>query len=125
MNLPIASHELWWGAMAMDLGLSNSSMPFVNGKHQRHHGRKLRRQADHELYGTGGVMADILPNFQQRVKDFVKLYKSKFDEYNEMVTGNVIFQSRMKGGGHPETKDAISYGCTGPTRQKVAVFPAT
>ena len=42
-------------------------------------------------------MADILPNFQQRVKDFIKLYKSKFDEYNEMVTGNVIFQSRMKG----------------------------
>ena len=29
----IASHELWWGAMAMDLGhLRHFSMPFVKGK---------------------------------------------------------------------------------------------
>jgi NADH-quinone oxidoreductase subunit D/NADH-quinone oxidoreductase subunit C/D len=37
------------------------------------------------------------------------------DEYDEMVTGNIIFQNRMKGVGYLSAEDAISYGCTGPT----------
>jgi NADH-quinone oxidoreductase subunit D len=63
----------------------------------------------------GGVMADLHPHFQKRVKDFISLFKSKIDEYDELVTENVIFQSRMKGIGHLSKKDAISYGCSGPT----------
>ena len=63
----------------------------------------------------GGVMADIHPNFQKRVKDFLVLYKRKIKEYDELVTGNIIFQNRMKGVGYLSAEDAISYGCTGPT----------
>jgi len=59
-------------------------------------------------------MHDIHPNFQKRVKDFIVLYKSKIHEYDEMVTGNIIFQNRMKGVGYLSAEDAISYGCTGP-----------
>jgi NADH-quinone oxidoreductase subunit D/NADH-quinone oxidoreductase subunit C/D len=62
----------------------------------------------------GGVMADIHPTFQQKVKDFITLFKSKIDEYDELVTGNIIFQNRMKGVGVLSKEDAISYGCTGP-----------
>jgi NADH-quinone oxidoreductase subunit D len=60
------------------------------------------------------VMQDIHPNFQKRVKDFITLYKSKIDEYDELVTGNIIFQNRMKNVGILSREDAISYGCTGP-----------
>jgi NADH-quinone oxidoreductase subunit D/NADH-quinone oxidoreductase subunit C/D len=63
----------------------------------------------------GGVMADLHPGFQQKVKEFIMLFKSKINEYDELVTGNVIFQNRMKGVGYISTADAISYGCTGPT----------
>jgi NADH-quinone oxidoreductase subunit D len=59
-------------------------------------------------------MADIHPTFQQKVKDFITLFKSKIDEYDELVTGNIIFQNRMKGVGILTKEDAISYGCTGP-----------
>src|SRR5205085_6404606 len=62
----------------------------------------------------GGVMADIHSNFQKRVKDFIKLFKSKIDEYDELVTGNIIFQNRMKNVGNLSKEDAISFGCTGP-----------
>ena len=62
----------------------------------------------------GGVMHDIHPNFQQRVKNFIASYKSKVAEYNEMLTGNIIFQNRMKGVGILSKEDAISFGCTGP-----------
>ena len=62
----------------------------------------------------GGVMADIHPTFQQKVKDFITLFKSKIDEYDDLVTGNIIFQNRMKNVGVLSKEDAISYGCTGP-----------
>lgn len=63
----------------------------------------------------GGVMADLHPNFQKGVKAFISLFRSKIDEYDELVTDNVIFKSRMKGIGYLSREDAISYGCTGPT----------
>ena len=63
----------------------------------------------------GGVMADLHPDFQKHVKEFITLFKSKIDEYDELVTGNIIFQNRMKNVGYISKEDAISYGCTGPT----------
>ena len=63
----------------------------------------------------GGVMYDIHPNFQKRVNQFITEFKTKIDEYDELVTGNIIFQNRMKGVGYLSKEDAISYGCTGPT----------
>ena len=62
----------------------------------------------------GGVMQDVHPNFQQSVKTFLNLYKSKVHEYHELVTGNIIFQNRMKGVGFISAEDAISFGMTGP-----------
>jgi len=62
----------------------------------------------------GGVVQDLHPDFQRKVKEFLKLYKRKIHEYDELVTGNIIFQNRMKGVGMLSAKDAISYGVTGP-----------
>ena len=60
-------------------------------------------------------MLDLHPEFQRKVKEFIILFKSKVDEYHEMLTGNIIFQNRMKGVGILSREDAISFGCTGPT----------
>ncbi|HEY2720675.1 MAG TPA: NADH-quinone oxidoreductase subunit D, partial [Chitinophagaceae bacterium] len=62
----------------------------------------------------GGVMVDIHPNFQKNVKEFIIHFKNKIDEYDELVTGNIIFQNRTKGVGFISKEDAISYGMTGP-----------
>jgi NADH-quinone oxidoreductase subunit D/NADH-quinone oxidoreductase subunit C/D len=62
----------------------------------------------------GGVMQDLHPDFQRKVKEFITLYKLKIGEYNELVTGNIIFQNRMKGIGYLSPEDAISFGVTGP-----------
>lgn len=62
----------------------------------------------------GGVMYDLHPNFQQRVKNFIQLFNNKIDEYDDLVTGNIIFQNRTKGVGVLTKEDAISFGCTGP-----------
>ena len=112
----IASHELWWGAMAMDLG---AFTPFFHAFRERESINDIMEETcgarlTMNYMVPGGVMHDIHPNFQKRVKDFIVLYKSKIHEYDEMVTGNIIFQNRMKGVGYLSAEDAISYGCTGP-----------
>ncbi len=113
----IASHELWWGAMAMDLG---AFTPFFHAFRERETINDIMEETcgarlTMNYMVPGGVMADLHPNFQKRVKDFIGEYKLKINEYAELVTGNVIFQNRMKGVGYLTAEDAISYGCTGPT----------
>jgi NADH-quinone oxidoreductase subunit D len=112
----IASHELWWGAMAMDLG---AFTPFFHAFRERETINDIMEETcgarlTMNYMVPGGVMYDLHPTFQQRVKDFIVQYKSKIHEYDELVTGNVIFQNRMKGVGVLTPEDAISYGCTGP-----------
>lgn len=113
----IASHELWWGAMAMDLG---AFTPFFHAFRERETINDIMEETcgarlTMNYIVPGGVMADLHPQFQRRVKEFLKLYKSKIREYDEMVTGNIIFQNRMKNIGYISPEDAISFGCTGPT----------
>ena len=112
----IASHELWWGAMAMDLG---AFTPFFHAFRERETINDIMEETcgarlTMNYNVPGGVMADLHPNFVARVKNFLKLYKLKIHEYDELVTGNIIFQNRMKGVGYLSAEDAISYGVTGP-----------
>jgi len=113
----IASHCLWWGAAAMDLG---ALTPFFLSFRDR----EMITEIMEETCGArltmnyivpGGVMFDLHPDFQRKVKEFLTHFKAKINEYDELVTGNIIFQNRMKGVGILSRKDAISFGCTGPT----------
>ncbi len=113
----IASHELWWGAMAMDLG---AFTPFFLSFRERETITDIMEDTcgarlTMNYIVPGGVMAELHPDFQKKVKAFIKLFREKADQYNELVTGNIIFQSRMKNVGVLSKEDAISYGCTGPT----------
>lgn len=112
----IASHELWWGAMAMDLG---AFTPFFYAFRERETINDIMEETcgarlTMNYMVPGGVMYDLHPNFQQRVKNFIQLFNNKIDEYDDLVTGNIIFQNRTKGVGILTKEDAISFGCTGP-----------
>jgi len=113
----IASHCLWWGAMAMDVG---ALTPFFLSFRER----ELINDIMEETCGTrltmnymvpGGVMADLHPNFYKSVKDFIAHFKNKIDEYDQLVTDNIIFQNRTKGIGFISKEEAISFGMTGPS----------
>jgi NADH-quinone oxidoreductase subunit D/NADH-quinone oxidoreductase subunit C/D len=113
----LASHQLWWGAMTMDVG---ALTPFFHAFRER----EMINDIMEETCGArltmnymvpGGVMVDIHPNFQRKVKEFITHFKNKIGEYDELVTGNVIFQNRMKSVGYISKEDAISYGMTGPS----------
>ncbi|MDZ4668830.1 MAG: NADH-quinone oxidoreductase subunit D [bacterium] len=112
----LASHQLWWGSMAMDLGALS---PFFYAFRER----EMITDIMEETCGArltmnyvvpGGVMMDLHPDFQKKVKAFIVQFKSKIGEYHDLVTGNIIFQNRTKGIGMLSKEDAISYGVTGP-----------
>lgn len=113
----LASHQLWWGAMGMDIGaltpffLAFREREMINDIMERTCGARLTMN----YMVPGGVMFDLHPDFQKDVKEFITFFKGKMDEYDELVTGNIIFQNRMKGVGYISKEDAISYGCSGPT----------
>jgi NADH-quinone oxidoreductase subunit D/NADH-quinone oxidoreductase subunit C/D len=112
----IASHELWWGAMAMDLG---AFTPFFYAFRERETINEIMEQTcgarlTMNYMVPGGVMADIHPTFQRKVKDFITQFKANIKKDDEMLTGNIIFQNRTKGVGYLSKEDAISFGCTGP-----------
>lgn len=119
----IASHCLWWGATAMDVG---ALTPFFLAFRDR----EMITEIMEETCGArltmnyivpGGVMFDIHPDFQRKVKAFIAHFKTKINEYDELVTGNIIFQNRMKGIGVLSKEDAISFGCSGPTARASGV----
>lgn len=119
----IASHVLWWGAMAMDIG---AFTPFFHAFRER----EMINDIMEETCGArltmnymvpGGVQFDLHPNFHRRVKALIKQLHNKLPEYDELVTHNAIFKSRTKGVGILSREDAISYGCSGPTARASGV----
>jgi len=113
----LASHQLWWCASGMDLGALTA---FFYGLRDREDILDIfeetcgaRLTLNYSV--PGGVMFDIHPNFQSKVKAFVKKFKKTLPEYDKLLTGNIIFQNRTKGVGVLSKEDAIAFGVTGPT----------
>jgi len=113
----IQSHQLWWACFGMDLG---GLTCFFYGLRDR---EKILDIFEETCGGRmivsyncpGGLMYDIHPNFQKRVKEFIKYFRKILPEYDQLLTGNVIFHERSKGIGKLTKEDAISFGVTGPT----------
>jgi NADH-quinone oxidoreductase subunit D len=119
----IASHVLWWGAMAMDIG---AFTPFFHAFREREMINDIMEEScgarlTMNYMVPGGVMYDIHPNFHRRVKEFITHFKRKLPEYDELVTGNTIFKSRTQGIGCLSKDDAVSFGCSGPTARASGV----
>ena len=113
----IASHQLWWCAFGMDLGALTS---FFYGLRDREHILDIFEESFgsrllHSFVMPGGLMHDVHPNFQKRIKEFIKYFRKKLPEYDQLLTGNVIFQNRTKGIGYMSKETAIGYGVTGPS----------
>ncbi len=112
----IQSHQLWWGVIAMDLG---AFTPFFYGFRDREKINDIFEETigarlTLNYIQPGGLMFDIHENFVPKVKEFVSYFRSKIDEYEDLLSGNVIFEERLRNIGILSAKDAVSIGCSGP-----------
>ncbi len=113
----LASHQLWWGVMGMDLGAITTFLygfrdrEMINDIFEETCGARLTMNYN----VPGGLMFDIHPNFQKRTKDFCAHFRTKLPEYDQLLSNNPILRSRTEGVGYLSKEDAIAYGVTGPS----------
>jgi NADH-quinone oxidoreductase subunit D len=62
----------------------------------------------------GGVWRDVPVEFEKAVRDFIKIFPKRIDEYETLLTKNPLFIDRMVDIGYLSKETALSYGVTGP-----------
>lgn len=113
----IASHLLFFGTYCMDLGATTA---LFYGMRERETILDILEATTGARmsfnYNTiGGVRTDLYPTFQEKVKEFLAIMPERLKEYHQLVTGNIIFQNRLKGVGVLSKEDAVDYGVAGPS----------
>jgi NADH-quinone oxidoreductase subunit D len=92
---------LWWGCRDRDLVLDLFEM----SSGQRMHTRFIQ---------VGGVMEDIPPGWEKRVRGFLEVMPTRLDQYLSLLDRNEIWLRRMKGTGVITQERALELGVTGP-----------
>ncbi len=113
----LTSHLLWFGAYLMDLG---AFTPFLYCFDDRENildllDRVTGSRLTYCYYRFGGVPTDIDEEFIAGCRAFVKRLRSRWKDYNDLVTDNVIFIHRTKDVGIITKEQCVKYGLTGPT----------
>jgi NADH-quinone oxidoreductase subunit D len=112
----IASHCLWLGTHAMDMGAMTMFLyafrerELVLDLFEEYCGARLTYNA----MRIGGLPLDLPPGWDRKVREFCHVFEGKVAEYEELLTHNRIWRDRTKGIGVIEGNDAIAIGLTGP-----------
>jgi NADH-quinone oxidoreductase subunit D len=112
----IASHMVWLGTHALDIGAMS---PFFYAFRQREKILNLIEAASGgrmtpSYFRIGGLMMDLPAGFERRCRQFLEDFPAALDQFETLVTGNTIWQSRTKGIGVITGEEAIDWGLTGP-----------
>jgi len=62
----------------------------------------------------GGLWRDVPVEFEEAVRDFIKIFPARVDEYEALLTNNPLFRDRTVGMGVLTPEDALAWGVTGP-----------
>jgi NADH-quinone oxidoreductase subunit D len=112
----IASHCLWLGTHAMDIG---AMTVFLYAFRER----ELILDLFEEFCGArltynsmriGGLPLDIPPGWDKKVREFCDIMDRKVDEYEELLTNNRIWLERTRDVGVITGPDAVAIGLSGP-----------
>lgn len=119
----ISSHLLWFGTYVMDLG---GFTPFLYAFDDREQildildsvtGSRLT----YSYCRFGGVAQDIDSMFVDATRAFIKRLRSRWADYENLVTKNIIFIHRVRDIGVIDAELARKYGVTGPCLRAAGV----
>jgi NADH-quinone oxidoreductase subunit D len=110
------SHLIWLGTHAMDIG---ALTVFLYTFREREEILRIFEGLAGQRMMTsyiriGGLAMEPPLDFFDRVQSFIRTLPEKIDEYSNLLTGNPIFKSRLKGVGMLSAADAVALGVTGP-----------
>ena len=112
----IASHLVWLGTSGLDLAAMSMFLYCFREREQILDIFELisgQRMMTTYLR-PGGVWRDVPVEFEKAVRDFIKIFPKRVDEYESLLTKNPLFLDRMLGIGKLSKEVALSYGVTGP-----------
>jgi NADH-quinone oxidoreductase subunit D len=112
----IASHLLWLGTHALDIGAISPMFYTFREREEilkifeNYCGARLTTHA----FRIGGLQYELYAGFEEEVLRFCKGFRPRLQEYDELLTGNPIWTSRLRGVGILNVEDCKAYSVTGP-----------
>jgi NADH-quinone oxidoreductase subunit D len=112
----LASHLMFVGSFALDLGASS---PFLYCFREREkimdffEGISGARMMT-SFIRPGGLAHNVEPAMLERISEFTDVMPGHIDTYEELLTGNPIFQERTQGIGLLPSDIALALGVSGP-----------
>ncbi len=113
----IASHLVWLGTHALDLAAMSAFLYCFREREmilnilEMCSGQRMMTT----FFRPGGLWRDVPAGFEEAVKEFVKIFPARIDQYESMLTTNPIFMDRTRHIGVISGEDAIRWGMTGPS----------
>jgi NADH-quinone oxidoreductase subunit D len=112
----IASHLIWLGTSALDLGAVSIFLYCLREREQildlfeMSSGQRMHTR----YFQVGGVMEDIPVGFVEKVRAFTKIMPGRTDQYGAILNANQIILQRLRGTCPLDADTLLSLGVTGP-----------
>jgi NADH-quinone oxidoreductase subunit D len=112
----IASHLVWIGTFGLDTGAMSM---FLYAFREREQILDILELCSGQRMMTtfirpGGLWRDVPVEFEAAVRDFIKIFPRRIDEYEALLTKNPILLDRLLGIGKLDAATALQHGVTGP-----------
>ena len=112
----IASHLVWLAAFGLDLAAMSV---FLYCFREREIILDILELCSGQRMMTtyirpGGLWRDAPVEFESAVRNFIKIFPKRIDEYEALMTKNPIFLDRLVGIGKLDAATALQHGVTGP-----------
>ena len=110
------SHLVWLGTHAIDIGAMSVFLYCFREREdilrifEMFSGQRMMTS----YFRIGGLALEPPRGWQKRVKDFIDVFPSSVDEYEELLTNNRIWIGRTQGVGYMSLEDMLDLGVTGP-----------
>jgi len=120
----IAAHLLWVATHALDLGAMTVLFYAFRERETILEALELVTGArlTPSFVRIGGLADDIPDTFLPRVKAFVEDFPKRVDDYETLLTENIIWKKRTKNIAPMSGEECINYGVTGPVLRASGVY---
>ena len=112
----IASHLVWLGTHALDLAAMSVFLYCFREREliidimELCSGQRMMTT----YFRPGGLWRDVPSGFEEAVRNFIKIFPARLEQYETLLTRNPLFLERVKGLGVLSKEDALRWAVTGP-----------
>jgi NADH-quinone oxidoreductase subunit D len=112
----IASHLVWLATGGMELGALTA---MTNGFREREIILDILEMITGQRMNPayvrpGGVAQDLPPGAVEKIRDILESFPKLLPTYDDLLTGNPIWQRRLQGVAHLDLQGCLALGVTGP-----------